>query len=445
MKKLHKVQKETGNGNIAKAFMILSSDSTYQDAADPEVKAKLLEIFKPEDPTKSTNGRVTFNFPLTKAIVPKDVKNAIAKDKNSAPGPSGWSFKLLKVVAKSTTSQTLLASLLNRILHQDCPLQILSCLRDGLLTVLDKPNGGVRPTVSSDAFLKLLARSIGNSEQEVASAPLAPIQAGVGLKSGSEFVVHTVRMLLHTHPDWGCLQADMSHAYDSISLAAIQKELRKISRERVHLMATYFDLFVAKPRELRTRGDHRFTVHQGVIQGDPLSPFFFSLGTQPILADIQRDLKVGRVFAYLDDVFIVGPMDKILDLFDIFKQRVQTIGLNVNMVKTKVLNMKAEPVIEPTHQEQQQQQQQHDQEQHDQEHHEQQQQQRDLFDELEDLDPAIAAMYPVRRRSTPTADEIQAAIEWFHHGHVDRTNQNEVDELQPNQQTANQPQSEQDE
>ena len=265
LKKLKKVEKETGNGNISKAFMILSSDSTYQDAADPEVRAKLLDIFKPEDPEKSTNGNPTFGTPLTKAIIPKDIKNAIAKDKNSVPGPSGWSFKLLKVVGKSTTSQTLLASLLNSILHQQCPIPLITSLRDGLLTVLDKSNGGVRPTVSSDAFLKLLSRCIGIKEQPIASSSLAPIQAGVGLKSGIEFVIHTVRLLLHKSPEWGCLQADLSHAYNSISLAAIQKQIRKCGKENAQLLAAYFDLFVAQPRELTARGNHKFTVHQGVI------------------------------------------------------------------------------------------------------------------------------------------------------------------------------------
>lgn len=344
VKKHAKINYEVSHGNISKASTLLSSESQFMNPSDPDVKQQLQDLFR-SDPALPL-AESTLPAPLTKYITPKDVESALNTSKKSAAGPSGWSFDLLKMVARRKTGQVLLAAFLNRLLQGGFPEEMTHALSVGALTVLSKPNGnGVRPIVVSDVFVRLLSKTIVIREQRHLGQRLAPIQAGVGLSGGIEFVIHTVRHLLHSHDDqWACISIDCRNAYGSILLKAIQDELKSIKHGRADLISAYFDRFVACRRLLKTgcnsnSYDDAVEVGDGIIQGDPLSPLLFCLAIQPVLQRVQRVLQSGFVFGYLDDVVIVGPIAEIFPAFDLFKTCAADIGLQVNLTKTKVLTL----------------------------------------------------------------------------------------------------------
>ena len=290
----------------------------------------------------------TLPSPLSKYLTPKDVEQAVFRTYKVTVGPSGWSSALIKIVAGSKNGKTLLAAFLTRLLQNKFPADMMQALCGGALTVLSKPNStGVRPIVLSDAFVRLLAKTIVVREQKLLGQDLAPLQAGVGLSGGVEFVIHTVRHLLHSHgKDWACISIDCKNAYGSVLLSTIQHELQLIKHGRADLIAAYFDNFVIPLRKLKSPGvaddDGAIDVRDGIIQGDPVSPLLFCLALQPVLRAVQDNLKSGHVFGYLDDVVLVGPVADIFPAFELFKSKAATISLTVNLTKTKVLSLHAQ-------------------------------------------------------------------------------------------------------
>ena len=76
---------------------------------------------------------------------------------------------------------------------------------------------------------------------------------------------------------------------------------------------------------------------EGGEQGDPLMPALFCLGMHPALDHIARTLPTGeRIFAYLDDVYVVAPRDRVRQAYDIVAEDIRReAGIEINQGKTE--------------------------------------------------------------------------------------------------------------
>ncbi len=75
---------------------------------------------------------------------------------------------------------------------------------------------------------------------------------------------------------------------------------------------------------------------KGIYQGDPLGPVLFSLGIHNILTTIQFKFQNIVVFAYLDDVILVGSSLNVLDAFLFWKQEFGNVGLQIQDKKCEL-------------------------------------------------------------------------------------------------------------
>ncbi len=88
-----------------------------------------------------------------------DVKRILdLTDSDSAPGISGWTFRMLKIVAKSPTVLEFLTILTSSINAGTAPGAEMLC--SSRLTTLDKVDGGIRPLAVGEVMYRLAMKTI---------------------------------------------------------------------------------------------------------------------------------------------------------------------------------------------------------------------------------------------------------------------------------------------
>ena len=90
---------------------------------------------------------------------------------------------------------------------------------------------------------------------------------------------------------------------------------------------------------------HVVTQAEGGEQGDPLMPLLFSIGIQGALEEVATMLFPGeQLCAFLDDVYVLCPPERVKPIFDALLFRVA--GIHLHLGKTKVWNKGG---VEPEH------------------------------------------------------------------------------------------------
>ena len=85
---------------------------------------------------------------------------------------------------------------------------------------------------------------------------------------------------------------------------------------------------------------HTIRQGEGGEQGDPLMPLLFCLGQHRALVSVQAQLQEGeRLFAYLDDIYVVCAPERVGKVYLILEERLRTkTGINIHLGKTKLWN-----------------------------------------------------------------------------------------------------------
>ena len=342
-KRMKSVISKASHGDISKASQLLFSDASFLDPMVEPTRAKVSALFSDtrmshQQPADEHN---TAGSPET--IKMESVATALQRSARASAGPSGWHVSCIKALCKLPVNLKRVTEVLNRLLHETLPDDLLSSLQLGSLTTLSKSGGGVRPIVIRDAWLRLLSKSVLQEEQGRMSEHLPPIQAGVGLQGGSELIIHTVRQHLESNQDDCLLAVDCCNAYGTVFRDAIQKAITSAAAPAgCSLTPRYFSRFVNSTQTVFSSSGFKCRMAEGLIQGDPLSPLLFALALQPVLVSVQESMTQtsarARIFAYLDDVFIIGPPAAVQAAFQLFSTMAPSIGLKINPSKSKVLS-----------------------------------------------------------------------------------------------------------
>ena len=375
-KRIARVQALAALGDISRAANILASSASVLDpSTDGQVASKVrsLLVTKPYPPRVDSEAAATaanltflsefmagastssvsapvdvpssttppdpvaFVLPAGMGISPAEARSAMSHTGTSSAGPTGWHISCLKVLTSEQSCVDRIAAILSLLLSAAMPAQCLELFSSGALTVLSKDNGGVRPIVTRSTWVRLLSKAIVAKEQPALSRPLAPLQCGVGMQGGAEFIVHSVRHMLSVQPTWTLTTIDAANAYGTVSRSAIRRQLCDAMAPHDFTLA-YFDRFCAPRFSISHGRSFKVSVAEGVIQGDPLSPLLFALALQPALVKTDQVLKPqvdsARVFAYLDDVCILAPAPVTASVFTTFRSTAAQVGLLINQSKT---------------------------------------------------------------------------------------------------------------
>ena len=187
---------------------------------------------------------------------------------------------------------------------------IIPALGLGRVATLRKPNGGTRGLVVGDFLRRMVARTLPQQVATLLADACRPHQYALGSRVGPEALIHEVQARCALNPQLTVVSLDASAAYDGISRASVLRELRDVPE--ASLLLPFACLWLGRTwTYVWQQGDRTRRLYQGegVEQGDPLSPAFFSLGLRAALCSLQGDLRPDwgeRVLAYLDDVTILA-------------------------------------------------------------------------------------------------------------------------------------------
>ena len=174
-----------------------------------------------------------------------------------------------------------------------------------------------------------------SQKKESFAAFFEPLQHGVAVEGASERLVHHVNLLVESHPDWVLIKSDIKNAFNSVERSSM---LPQVAESFPDLYPHVFQMYSGFSPLLFQKGEESYLLssQEGVHQGDPLGPILFSLTIHPLLVDLQKSHPLIHTLAYLDDVFLVDPLDGVLSAFNDLRGSTSQVGLSIATNKCEI-------------------------------------------------------------------------------------------------------------
>jgi hypothetical protein len=205
----------------------------------------------------------------------------------SAPGLSGWTGDMLKVLYDDENCRAGLAQLIADFCNGELPDQAKEYILPSHLVPIPKPNqpSSVRPISMGEIFYRAAANYAVGLVSDVIADVLGPIQFGVGRPAGIEQAVHRLQHLLtQTHPHLAGIAVDFKNAFNERNRNDILTELYKYNQLQPIwniVKWAYSDPSALWIRDYESQQmiqpDSSLTSAEGVKQGDPLGALLFAL------------------------------------------------------------------------------------------------------------------------------------------------------------------------
>ena len=212
----------------------------------------------------------------------------------------------------------------------------------GRLVALQKPNGRVRGLVIGDLLRRLVARSLAQQFSQHIHQACSPHQYALSTRAGTEAVVHAITSATELDPNNTIVSVDGIGAYDTIARNSMLQALHAVPE--AHRCLPFVRLFYAQPSTYvwhdADGNAHPIIQAEGGEQGDPLMPALCSLGQHSAVQHTQQQLQAGeRLYAYLDDVYLIVPPHRVETAYHILAHELQQHAhIQLNPAKTRVWN-----------------------------------------------------------------------------------------------------------
>ena len=255
----------------------------------------------------------------------------------SGAGPSGLRplhLREMLVDAEQEGCNHLMAALLefvHRAWIGDLPPQVTQYICCARLFPLRKKDDGIRPVAVGEALRRLVEKTLSaNSATKAVMEDLLPLQTGFMGKNVCEHVVFGLQALVRENPHhgkWGLLQVDISNAFNAIHRSNM---LQGIAKRAPHLLPWAASSLV--PACLFV-GHHILESTEGAQQGAPLSPLFFALAIQEVIAELPP---LSANVWYLDDGSLMGSIPQLEAALQLLVPKLDAQECQVNWRKTTV-------------------------------------------------------------------------------------------------------------
>ena len=194
------------------------------------------------------------------------------------------------------------------------------------MTVLSKPDGGVRGIVTGDVVQRLVARTMAQQMGKAVEAA-TPIRILQGLTDADERAT--------------VISVDGVSAFDLISRGAMMQGLMRVNGGSEAVPSSECSMALRRSTCGKTplvscTPSHRA---RGGEQGDPLMPLLFAVGQHQALEAVKGQLDGDHLLAYLDDTFIVTQPESIGDSFRSLETELwNRAKIRIHGGKTKIWN-----------------------------------------------------------------------------------------------------------
>jgi hypothetical protein len=219
------------------------------------------------------------------------------------------------------------------------PLFVAPWIAGAPLVPLIKKDNGVRPIAIGELLRRVVSRAFCTHPQlreRMQKCFLEVNQLGVGVNGGAEAAVQIVKLRIAAagHSESiVALKVDFKNAYNSISREKIQQGLLQYFPE----LTPWFNFCYGQGSFLSCQNEVMpFRCERGVQQGDPLGPFFFSLGMRRCCSMLREQLPSSCSIWYLDDGMVIGPEAEVNRAWHILQDEAKLLDLTINISKCEV-------------------------------------------------------------------------------------------------------------
>ena len=162
---------------------------------------------------------------------------------------------------------------------------------------------------------------------------MLPLQLGVAVEGACETTTIAMQHWVNEHrteSNWSVLQVDLTNAFNSIDrrsmLVEVAARAPKLSAWAQYCYRSHSHLFL--------QNGHPLSSQQGVQQGDPLGPLFFSLAWQKVVETLPTDLRLH--LWYLDDGHLVGTPECLQRCLEHITAQGASMGVKLNPGKCRL-------------------------------------------------------------------------------------------------------------
>ena len=212
----------------------------------------------------------------------------------------------------------------------------------GRVTALQKPSGGVRGIVVGDIVRRIVARTISQQIAPAVEVATAPYQFALSTRAGTECVAHVLQSMSDVDPLATVVSIDGVGAFDLVSRSSMLRGLLGV--EGGGAVLPFVRQIYGGPSSFlwddATGTTYDIAQGEGGEQGDPLMPALYSLGQHGVLEAIARRLlPTERLFAFVDDLYIVCRPERVVDVYNIVDVELWNHAkIQIHQGKTQVWN-----------------------------------------------------------------------------------------------------------
>ena len=158
-------------------------------------------------------------------------------------------------------------------------------------------------------------------------------QLGINCKNAIFQIPNAIRLLTVSNPEFVLRDLDVIGAFKNVSRTQVFKAVQALGDPG---LIHYVNLMYTTPTRVLSRVSWAADISSGVIQGDAASSLLFCLAINPRLEEVRSLIPDGFVFAYHDDIKLIGPAQQVHDAYIQLQHKLAEIDLQFNTNKCKL-------------------------------------------------------------------------------------------------------------